>query len=176
MTSRKPKILILGYARHGKDTAAEMLSQDYGLCFTSSSQFCAEAIVRPALAAQGIVYPDTQACFADRERHRSKWYDAIAQFNASDPARLGRTLFQQFDIYCGLRNAREARALRTAGIPDLTLWIDASRRGVPPEATSSCTVTPADADVVVDNGARPSDMQRELRAVMTRHFPWFQPP
>ena len=38
----KPKVLVLGYGRHGKDTVCEMLEQDYGFQFTSSSMFCAE--------------------------------------------------------------------------------------------------------------------------------------
>lgn len=38
------KILILGHGQHGKDTAAEFLTQEFGLSFISSSWFVMEEV------------------------------------------------------------------------------------------------------------------------------------
>jgi hypothetical protein len=169
--SMHPKILILGFARHGKDTAAEFLRDDFGLSFCSSSLFCAEKIVRPALAAQGIFYSDVQSCFEDRGKHREKWFEAIKNFNTNDHARLGRALFEQYDIYVGLRNVQEVEALKKEKRIDLTLWIDSSDRGIPKEDMSSCTVSPLDADIVVKNDGGLEDLRMRLRSICEIRFP-----
>lgn len=176
-----PKILILGYKGHGKDTAAEFLCKEFNMCFVSSSLFCAELVVMPALQAQGIHYKNVEECFADRDKHRAKWYDAIANFNKDDPARLGRCIFEEYDIYCGLRNVKEAKAICEKGLYDLAIWIDSSARGLPPESSDSCTVTPADADVVVQNDSSLDVFYDKLWEVMRKYFPSFyfstqQPP
>lgn len=122
----KPKILVLGYAGHGKDTVVEILQRDYGLAFTSSSHFCAERVVRPYLREKhNLEYKSTEECFNDRGKHREKWYTAIAQFNAEDLARLGREIFAHNDVYCGLRNRAELLAMKKEGVFDVCLWVDA---------------------------------------------------
>jgi hypothetical protein len=160
------KLLVLGHARHGKDTAAEMLQQALGLTFCSSSKFAAEHVVRPALALSGIVYPSIGACFEDRVHHRKAWYEAIVSFNRDDPARLGRMIFGQYDVYVGLRSRVELQALREAKLFDLCLWIDANGRGVPPEPLDSCSVTAEDADVVVPNDGTLEQLRERLVAVL----------
>ena len=39
------KILILGTARHGKDTLAELLNEDFGMTFKSSSEMANELFI-----------------------------------------------------------------------------------------------------------------------------------
>src|SRR6185369_672766 len=46
----KPRIVLVGHGRHGKDTVAEMLRDEYGFSFCSSSLFCAERVMMPAFA------------------------------------------------------------------------------------------------------------------------------
>jgi len=166
-----PKLLVLGHKRHGKDTVCGMLSQMYGFSFVSSSMFCAKEIVMPYLAQHGVTYETAEACFLDRNEHRKEWYDAISEYNKDDATRLGRAIFSRYDIYCGLRNVREANALEKERIYDLAIWVDSSRRGVPPESSDSCTVTSANAHVIVDNGSTLADLSIRLDHVMTTYFP-----
>jgi hypothetical protein len=151
------KLMVLGYARHGKDSVSEIICREMGLTFESSSKFVAEKAVRPALAAKGITYPDFDTMYADRVNHRAAWKDAILAYNTPDRARLGRELFAIHDIYCGLREATELRALQEAGVVDFTIWVDASKR-LPPEDVSSCTVTPDMADYILDNNGPVEDL------------------
>lgn len=159
------KLLILGHARHGKDTAAEYLRDVHGLSFRSSSLFLAETVVRPALAERGITYPDLEACYADRVNHRALWRDIIADFNGEDPARLAKAILAVSDCYVGMRTARELWASRA--LFDAILWIDASGRGLPPEGRDSMDITFDPAWMIrIDNGDTLEAMQAQLDAWM----------
>lgn len=172
-----PRLLIMGYARHGKDTVCELLRDLYGFRFTSSSQFCAERVVFPALQKRYAeltimekpdvpIYETAQQCFDDRANHRKLWYNLITAHNTPDLARLGREIFEGHDVYCGIRNAREFHALRNAGVFDVAIWVDASARGLPAEGKDSCTVEPWMADFVLDNSGSLDDLSRNLGALM----------
>lgn len=167
----RPKVLVMGYARHGKDTVCELLRDRYGLRFVSSSQFAAERVVFPALQKmwpnQDVPHYETvQQCFEDRANHRKLWYDLITAHNTPDLSRLGRDIFEDHDVYCGIRNAREFHALKNAGVFDVAIWVDASGRGLPAEGKDSCTVEPWMADFVLDNGGSLEDLSRNLEALV----------
>ncbi len=163
----RPKILILGYGRHGKDTAAEYLRDAYGLRFTSSSLFCAEHVVLPYMRTLQFGYASPQDCFEDRHNNRGLWYEAISKFNREDPTRLARAIFEDHDVYCGLRSRRELNAVKNAGLADHVLWVDRMDRE-PEEDRSSCDVEPWMADFVVDNNGTPEDMKGNLDVLMER--------
>lgn len=155
------KLLILGHARHGKDTAAEYLRDAHGVSFQSSSLFLAANVVRPALAARGLLYDSLDACYADRVNHRALWRDIIADFNGDDPARLAKAILAVSDCYVGMRTARELWASRA--LFDAILWIDASGRGMPPEDVSSMDITFDPAWMIrIDNGGPVTTMQAQL--------------
>lgn len=160
--ARRPKVLILGHARHGKDTACEFLRDHYGLKFTSSSQFCADRVVYPQLKER---YASPEECFADRHNNRALWFDLITAYNTPDKARLGREIFAEFDIYCGLRNIDEFAALKLEGIVDAVVWVDASGR-LPPEGADSCTVQKELADYVVSNNGTLEEFKTNMTALM----------
>lgn len=183
----RPKLLVLGYGRHGKDTVSGILAKRYGLSFASSSEFCAEHVVLPYFRQARRLWASTpepvdgeplkappyyetwQECFADRHNHRKEWYDAIVAFNTPDAAALGKAIFARHDIYCGLRSEREFRALEAARLYDLCLWVDRSGH-LPPESTDSCTVSPYMADVVLDNNGSFDELQAGIVRLMRDHF------
>jgi|SRR5690606_14529956 len=140
------KIHVLGHARHGKDTASDIISQNLKLSWCSSSLFAAEKIVWPQMPE----YESADACFRDRHNHRAKWFDLIKAYGEGDPARFSRELFSQYDIYCGIREREQFIKGREENLFDLAIWVDASQR-LPPEDTSSCTVLKEDADIVIEN-------------------------
>ena len=161
----RPKIMVLGYARHGKDTVGEMLRDRYLYSFTSSSMFCSETIVYPMLKGS-YGYPDAEACYDDRANHRDDWFDLIREFNTPDLTALGRAIFTKHDIYCGIRNAPEFHALRNAGVFDIAIWVDGSERHRR-ESKSSCSVESWMADYVLDNNGNLDDLERGLTSLMT---------
>lgn len=163
------KIIVMGYARHGKDTVCELLASKYGFKFTSSSLFCAERVILSEanllLGATKPPYKDAQACYDDRSNHRELWYQLITAYNTPDKSRLGREIFEENDVYCGIRNAREFHALKNAGLFDWAIWVDASER-LPIESKDSCTIEPWMADFVLDNNGSLEDLERSLKVLM----------
>lgn len=135
----RPKLLILGYGRHGKDTVAEIIRDKYGLQFTSSSHFAAERIMVPYFASIGESYSSVDECYADRANHRALWHDKIAEYNSPNKDKLAHELLNSgCDMYVGMRCEKELAASRY--LFDAICWVDSSERGIPPEPKSSCTV------------------------------------
>ena len=146
----KLKLMILGNARHGKDTVAEIFTNSLGLKFVSSSFAAAEKVMVPYFASKGITYASLDECYADRVNHRAEWFQQIAAYNTPDKARLAREIYSEADIYVGIRNVEEFNAVRDEGLFDYSIWVDRSKH-VAPEDTSSNTITKDMADYVIDN-------------------------
>lgn len=151
------KILIIGHGRHGKDTVAELLVQRVPeLSFASSSFWCADKAVRPALERIGIEYASLEECYEDRVNHREFWAHAISEYNTPKD-RLIKEITEAHDIYVGLRSREEFEAGKHHF--DLILWVDRSSR-LPPDPT--CELNMHDADSVVDNNFSMAFLRREV--------------
>jgi hypothetical protein len=143
------KLAIVGHARHGKDTVCEILASKYNVTFTSSSAYCCKCVIYPVLKDK-YCYTSDWECYVDRVNHRAEWFDLISAYNADDPARLGKEILEHNGIYCGIRSAEELLALKSQGLVDLVIWVDASKR-LPPEDSSSITIDKSMADIILDN-------------------------
>lgn len=152
------KLMLIGHARHGKDTVAEMLSDI--LSFESSSMFAAKSFIFDQLKTK-YGYNTVEECFEDRGNHREEWFNAIVNFNKDDLTALGKAIYKHHDIYVGLRNIDEYLALRDANVFDLTVWVDASER-LPLEPATSMTLTKDLADYVIDNNQDLDNLEREV--------------
>lgn len=164
----KMKIMIVGHARHGKDTVAHMLCAIHGLDFVTSSQFCAEEVVRPYMAKHGIYYANVADCYKDRGNHREHWFNAITDFNTPLLTRLTQAIFARYDMYCGIRNFRELEAVRLA-IDVKRIWVDASER-IEPEPTTSITVTREQCDWVVYNNGDLDKLWSEVKNASVQYL------
>lgn len=160
------KIMLIGHARHGKDTVCDLLKKHYGFQFRSSSDFVNERAVFPVLAPK-YGYTSLEQCYDDRVNHRQEWYELLREYNGDDPARLGRELFAENDIYCGLRHREEFDAMKREGVFDVCVWVDASDR-LPPESAESMTMTKDDADLVIDNNGSLNDLTLNVVKFMMR--------
>jgi hypothetical protein len=154
---KKPKIVVTGYARHGKDTVCEMLAK-HGWTFKSSSAILCDTVIFPALAPL-YGYLDVEQCYEDRVNHRKEWYDLLVAYNTPDAARLGRLIFSQYDIYCGLRNIAELRAMKAEGLVDVVIWVDGFPRKGERESAESITITEKDTDYTVYNDWTVEDLE-----------------
>jgi len=155
-----PNLMICGYARHGKDTFAEMLAKYANMTFESSSHFAARQVVYPVLKDK-YDYETLEQCYEDRVNHREEWFDLIRAYNEDDLCRLSREIFKVHDMYVGIRNPAEFFAARDAGIFDLSIWVEASQRH-PPEPNTSNGMQRSMCDLVVENN-HPID-QLDLKA------------
>lgn len=153
-----PKLFIVGHGRHGKDTAAEILRDNYGFTFESSSQFACERVVIPYLRAHyGLEWSSPVYAFEQRGQYREQWAEAIRNFN--EPLdRLSREIFRCFDIYVGIRDRDEFLASRKHS--DLSIWIDARERVDFVDPT--CTIEASDCDITIDNNGTPDELEQRL--------------
>ena len=143
------KLMILGHGRHGKDSVCNILKDQFGLTFQSSSKFCCDLFIYEALKTR-YNYHSAQQCYEDRHNKRALWYDLICEYNKHDATRLGKQLFSEYDIYCGIRNVQEFRALQRCNAFDYCIWVDRSKI-LPQEPSSSISVDASMADYVIDN-------------------------
>lgn len=160
-TNSKPKLLIIGNARHGKDTVCEILRDNHGYTFESSSRFCSKAFLYSKLK-DIYEYDSEEACYADRHNHRVEWYDAICEYNKNDSARLGKSIFLTNDIYCGLRSKKEYHSLKNNKVFDYAIWVDRSDH-LPTESKASMTLEQWMADYTIDNNGSLEDLVRNVK-------------
>lgn len=154
---KRPKLLILGYGRHGKDTCAEMLAA-HGYKFVSSSEFVGREIIWETWGS--IRYESFEAMFEDRVNWREQWMRMIAMYNTPDKTRTARTMLSRgYDLYVGMRRLDELEACKRAKLFDYIIWIDRSEH-LPPE-TGSMDITPENAqpDFVIDNNGSLDDLR-----------------
>jgi dephospho-CoA kinase len=156
--------MVVGYARHGKDTVCEMLNEHFGFTFDSSSYFCAKLFIYDMLKDK-YGYSSIEECYADRHNHRAEWYDLICSYNEEDPARLGLEIYEHHDIYCGLRNKREFHSLKNMNAFDYSIWVDRSDH-LPPEEKSSMTIEPWMTDFVIDNNRTLDHLELEVKRLL----------
>jgi len=145
----KPKFLIIGAARHGKDSLAEILNEEFGYTFESSSQSAANIFLYDLLRDK-YGYTTPEECFEDRVNHRQEWYEAICDYNKDDKARLAKGILGRSDCYVGMRDRAEINECMKQGIFDLIIWVDASDR-LPMEDASSFNIDKTCADIIVEN-------------------------
>lgn len=159
------KIMLMGYARHGKDTVLDILrGTEYGFTAVNSSEFVNKEAVFPYLAPL-YGYKTPEECYADRVNHRAEWMRLINTYNTPDLARMSKGIFEACDIYAGIRNADEYKEARRQALFDYAIWVDASER-MPPEPNDSCTVRPEMADLIIHNNAPLQYLPYEVRNVM----------
>jgi len=147
----KLKFMIIGHARHGKDTVAQIFTDYGGYTFKDSSLTCCEIAIYPELKKRHG-YESIQECYEDRSNHRQEWHELIVAYNTPDLSKLSRYIFDHADIYVGIRNPDEFFAARHQGLFDLAIWVDASKR-LPPEDKKSSQMEPWMADIIIDNNS-----------------------
>jgi len=161
----KPKILVLGYARHGKDTVGEILRDNYGFKFTSSSMFVGQECLWDNWGV--AKYPDFEAMYEDRSNHRVLWMEMISAYNTPDKSKTAATMIERgFDLYVGMRRLDELEACKEAGIFDHVIWVDASKRHPPETGSMDITHDNCGADFWIDNNGAEEDLPEAVAKVM----------
>lgn len=144
----KPKLLIIGHARHGKDTVGERISKTMGLSFMSSSEFVGREAIWPMWGEER--YCSFDEMFEDRVNYRSTWKDLISAYNTPDKSRTATEMLFKHNLYVGMRARDELEACKTKDLFDYIIWVDGSQRH-PPEGKGSMELVAADADLHIDN-------------------------
>jgi len=156
-----PKLLIIGHARHGKDTVAEILRDTHGYDFVSSSEFVAREIIWEDWGKDR--YTDFDEMFSDRVNHRAHWADMITAYNTPNKTKTASTMLERgHDMYVGMRRRDELKACVDARIFDFIIWVDRSNH-LPDEPPESMDLCITDSDYVIDNNGTLEDLHEEVR-------------
>jgi dephospho-CoA kinase len=143
------KLLIIGNMKHGKDTFAEILNEQFGLKYQSSSQASADIFLYDVLKDK-YGYKTPEECFEDRVNHRAEWKQMICDYNKDDRAKLSKEILKNSDCYVGMRDRKEINECMKQGLFDIIVWVDASER-LPLEPASSFDIDKTCADVIIEN-------------------------
>lgn len=146
----RPRLMICGHGRHGKDTVA-----DYFCRFADMKKISSSWAVAKLFFESSGEYENVAECYEDRANRRSDWHDFIKAYNTPDLAKLAREIYRTSDIYVGIRSAEEFFACREEGLFDLSIWVDGSKRH-PPESLDSNRIAPWMCDIVLDNNGAES--------------------
>lgn len=156
------KFLVIGHARHGKDTFAEILQEEFGLKFESSSQSAADIFIYDELKDK-YGYKTPEECFEDRVNHRAEWKTMICDYNSPDKARLAKAILERSDCYVGMRDYEEIAECLRQDLFEIIIWVDASGR-LELEDASSFNIDKSVAHVMIDNnGTLEQFRERVLR-------------
>jgi len=159
----RPRLLILGYARHGKDTVAEMLHRKHGFRFISSSEFVGRECI---WGEWGQFHYDSFAeMFEDRINWRELWMSMIAEYNTPQKDRTAKTMLGRgYDLYVGMRRYDELEASRD--LFDYIIWVD--RFAFLPQETGSMDITRenAEPDFTIDNNGTLEALERNVDKLM----------
>lgn len=150
------KILIIGHARHGKDTLANALSFWYGLNYKGSSEAASEIFIYDALKEK-YGYKTPVECFNDRVNHRAEWYDLICEYNSLDRARLAKAIMFDNNIYVGMRSNDEIDECLRQRIFDLIIGVYNPR--LPEEGKDSFNINLwQKSDIIIPNAGTTTDL------------------
>jgi hypothetical protein len=144
-----PKLLVISSARWGKDSFGEILRDNFGVTFTSSSQAAADIFIYDRLKDK-YGYSTPEECFIDRMNRRAEWHELICEYNIDDKAKLAKEILKQSHVYIGMRDKEEIKECIKQGLFDLIVWVDASKR-LPEEDSSSFNIDISCADIIIDN-------------------------
>ncbi len=157
-----PNLMVLGHGAHGKDTVCALLPGKFE--FISSSYAACESAVFPALSKK-YGYTSIDECYADRRSKRVEWKNLIRDFNGDELTRLGAVIYNQCNVYNGIRRRSEFEALRADGFIDYTIYVDAHTR-LPDSIDPSMDMNPADADFVLDNNGPEEKLAHVVTSVV----------
>jgi dephospho-CoA kinase len=156
------KILIIGHARHGKDTVGDLFNEYAGFKAISSSEILVKEFLFDVMNSKyGQSYQTAEECFNDRFNWRKEWFDEITAYNTPDKTRTARLILKHADIYVGMRNSDEVRACIVEGLFDLVIWVDASNR-LPLESPESFSIDKNVADIIIDNNGTLIELKHKI--------------
>lgn len=156
----KKKICIIGHARHGKDTVAEMINQRYGYKSESSSQAASRLFLYDALKDK-YGYKTPEECFEDRVNHRAEWFDMICEYNKDYPGQLAADIMKSNDIYTGMRSNRELMTCVQDGIFDLVIGVFDPMKPLEPRDSFDIDIWGM-SDIIIPNAGSLKDLAKKI--------------
>jgi hypothetical protein len=155
------KVLIIGHARHGKDTFAKLLEDIWGIKSSSSSDIALNLFMWDILKVR---YNSPEECYLDRVNNREIWYKSICDYNQNDKTRLAKDILKVSNCYVGMRDKEEFLACKSENLFDLVIWVDASER-LETESSKSFNILKSDADIIIDNNSDLNSLREKAKRI-----------
>lgn len=155
------KLLIIGHGRHGKDTVAEILNENYGLTFKSSSQAASDIFLYEKLKTE-FGYQTPEECYIDRHNKRARWHQEISEYNTPDKSKLAEGIMADNDIYVGMRCSQELESCIDKQLFDHIVWVSADGRISYQEGADSFNIDKEYANYFIDNSGTMDDLVKEV--------------
>lgn len=153
-------VLIIGHARHGKTTIADMLLDEYGLTYKDSSMASAEIFIYDELKEK-YNYSSFEECYEDRKQHREEWFNLICDFNFPDKARLSKEILKKADVYVGMRSNDELNECIYENLFDLIIGV--YRPSFPEEPKTSFDINIwKHCDIIIPNDGTIEDLRTKI--------------
>lgn len=160
------KILIIGHARHGKDTTAEFINKHFGLTFRSSSLAASEIFIYKVLKEK-YNYATPNECFEDRVNHRKEWYDLIVNYNKNNKSQLASEILKTSDIYVGMREYTEINSCRNDNLFDLVVGV--YNPYLPEEAVDSFNINIwKESDFIIPNVGTKKELEQKIITIFSK--------
>lgn len=156
----RPRVLFVGYGRHGKDEAA-MALDNFGP-FKYAGSFSWAAL--PHMSALLKLHP--MQAWEHRHAHRQFWKDELDKLRLTDQCYLARLVLKTGNAAAGLRDKVELAAVKAEGLFDAIVWIN--RPGFPADTT--VTFTRDDATDWIDNDSTLEVFRERVRAWAKQRF------
>jgi dephospho-CoA kinase len=156
-------ILIIGHARHGKDTVAEMISNITGYKFESSSMAAARIFIFDFLKEK-YGYKNFSECFEDRVNRRKEWHDLICEFNNEDKSSLAKEIMKESNIYVGMRSDQECDKCLQDKVFDVVLGVFDPRKPLESKESFNIDIWNKSDLVIINNGTL-EDLSKKVKMI-----------
>lgn len=154
------KLLIIGHGRHGKDTVAAILKEEFGLTHLASSEASSTIFVFDALKEK-YGYLTVEECFNDRANHRAEWYDLICNYNKFDQARLAKEIVRRANVYVGMRSSTEFNECVKQSVFDVVLGVIDPRKPLEDPKSMDIDVEKY-SDIIITNDGTLEDLRSKV--------------
>ncbi|MCA9750028.1 MAG: hypothetical protein KC414_13040 [Romboutsia sp.] len=159
------KLLIIGSARHGKDTVAEFINKHFGMTFQSSSLAASEIFIYDTLKEK-YNYDNPEQCFEDRVNHRAEWYELIKEYNVISKTKLAREILKKNDMYVGMREHTEIQACKDEQLFDYIIGVFDPRKPEEPKDSFNINIW-EESDFVIPNSQGLEELEQRVIKIIT---------
>lgn len=165
-SDKKPNILVIGSARHGKTTVSQILSEEFGLLFKDSTEAICEILIFDRLSNK-YGYKTIGECYEDRVNKRKEWFDIINEYSSSDGVRLYREVMSNNNVYCGMRESGHIKECLKEGVFDFVIGVYNPR--LPLENRDSFNASILDqSDYIIINKGCMSELREKVVGVYSQ--------
>jgi hypothetical protein len=163
VSSKKPNILVIGSARHGKTTVSQILSEEFGLLFKDSTEAICEILIFDRLSKK-YGYETIGECYEDRVNKRNEWFEIINDYSSTDGIKLYREVMSNNNIYCGMRESSHIEQCIREGVFDFVIGVYNPR--LPLESRDSFNASILDqSDYIIINKGCISELREKVIGV-----------